>query len=155
MPFKIITIPFDEQICEFKNELLDKYVNNKKVEYFTTTFVSINEKPYWSLFIKYSELDGIEIHKEKVEKEEQQFNEAEKKLFKKLKEWRSEEAKTAGVPSYVIAKNEHLVSIIKNNPKTLQDLKLINGIGEKKIKEYGEKVLGILKNFYGDINGKS
>ena len=145
MNLKILTIPFDEKLGEFKNELLDRNINNKKIETYKAELIKVNEKFFWTVFVKYDELEGIEIFKDS-----NILNEAETSLLGNLKEWRSEEAKKQGIPSYVIAKNEHLISIVKNKPKTLQDLKLINGIGEKKAKDYGEKILEIVKKFYGD-----
>lgn len=85
-----------------------------------------------------------------AEKKRDGLNEAEQVLLGKLKEWRSEVSKEQGVPSYVVAKNEHLIAIVKNKPQTLQELRTINGIGEKKIKDYGEKILDIVVNFFGD-----
>lgn len=59
MAFKIITIPFDKKICEFNNEILDKFVNNKKIEEYKCEIINIEDNFYWTIFIKYNELEGI------------------------------------------------------------------------------------------------
>lgn len=147
MGFKIVTIPFDKEIKEFKNEIIEKEIENKNILNYKVELISMENEFFWTFFIEYKNLDGLE----KVEaNKEKKLTEAEEVLLSKLKEWRSIIAKEKGVPSYVVAKNEHLFEIIKKKPKTLQELKNINGIGEKKVKDYGEKILEILKNFYGE-----
>lgn len=147
MGFKIVTIPFDKEIKEFKNEIIEKEIENKNILNYKVELISMENEFFWTFFIEYKNLDGLE----KVEaNKEKKLTEAEEVLLSKLKEWRSTIAKEKGVPSYVVAKNEHLFEIIKKKPKTLQELKNINGIGEKKVKDYGEKILEILKNFYGE-----
>ncbi len=147
MAFKIITIPFDNKIKEFKNEIIEKEIGNKNILNYKVELINIENEFFWTFFIEYKNLDGIDEIKLLNNKK---LTEAEEVLLSKLKEWRRTEAKEKGIPSYVVAKNEHLFEIIKNKPKTLKELKNINGIGDKKVKDYGEKILEILKNFYGE-----
>lgn len=142
--FKILTIPFDSQIKEFKNELIDKNISNKKILNYKVELIKEEGEYYWSVFFEYEELEGMVISS----KESKILNEAELKILDILKEWRKNKAFEKGIPPYVIAKNEQLVEIIKNNPKTLAELQNINGIGEKKSKEYGEEIIEIIKKFY-------
>lgn len=145
MPFKIITIPFDNKLKVFNTEILENWTMNKKILSYKVEFVKIYNESFWTIFLEYELPDGIE--KFKID---ESMSESDKLLMIKLKEWRTEEAKNIGIPSYIIAKNEHFIEIVKKKPKTLQELKMINGIGDKKIKDYGEKILQIVKNFYGD-----
>jgi ATP-dependent DNA helicase RecQ len=67
------------------------------------------------------------------------------KLFEELKKWRLEEARSNGVPPYVIFKDVTFYQIVINKPQSLEDLAQIEGIGDKKIANYGEAILALLK----------
>ncbi|MCE3255149.1 MAG: helicase [Rickettsiaceae bacterium] len=71
-------------------------------------------------------------------------NEKENNLFAKLKAKRLELAKAQNLPSYIIFHDKTLIEMIKAEPKTLEDMLKINGVGEAKIKNYGEIFLGVL-----------
>lgn len=142
--FKILTIPFDSVIKEFKNELIERNMLNKKILNYKVELLKDEGKFYWSVFFEYEDLDGM-IN---ISKESKTLNEGELKLLDILKEWRKNKATEKGFPTYVIAKNEQLLEIIKTCPKTLSELQNINGIGEKKSKEYGEEIIGIIKKFH-------
>ena len=70
---------------------------------------------------------------------------AETKRFEALKTWRLQEAKNNGVPAYVIFKDITLYQIVMKQPQTQADLAQIEGIGDKKISQYGEAILALLK----------
>lgn len=67
------------------------------------------------------------------------------KLFDDLKKWRLEEAKSNGVPAYVVFKDVTLYQIVINKPQNLEALAQIEGIGDKKIANYGAAILRLLK----------
>jgi len=64
-----------------------------------------------------------------------------KALYRDLRTWRNERAKTDGVPSYVIARNVQVAEICKRLPRTLAELKEIEGIGEATSEKYGRDIL--------------
>lgn len=70
---------------------------------------------------------------------------ADAKLFEALKQWRLQEAKSNGVPAYVVFKDITLYQIVINKPKDRAALAQIEGIGDKKISNYGEAILALLK----------
>ena len=76
------------------------------------------------------------------------LNEAETLLFEKLRVWRKEKAEQKGFPVYVICNNSQLKALVKDAPKTMEALKNIDGFGKKKLGDYGEEVIGIIKAFY-------
>lgn len=67
------------------------------------------------------------------------------KLFECLKGWRLEEAKANGVPAYVVFKDVTLYQIVVHKPQNLEQLAQIEGIGDKKIANYGDAILALLK----------
>lgn len=64
-----------------------------------------------------------------------------KGLYRALRTWRNDRAKSDGVPSYVIARNVQIAEICKRLPRTLAELKEIEGIGEATCEKYGRDIL--------------
>ncbi len=65
-------------------------------------------------------------------------------LLEKLKDWRFVEAQSQSVPAFVIFHDSTLAEIASANPKTLDDLSEISGIGAKKLERYGTTILELL-----------
>jgi len=68
----------------------------------------------------------------------------ENELFTKLKAKRFEVAKAQNIPPYIIFHDKTLLEMIKIQPKNLQDMLKISGVGEAKVRKYGEVFLNIL-----------
>ena len=66
-------------------------------------------------------------------------------LETKLKEYRINKARLKDVPLYCIFNNKTMAQIIDKQPKTISDLEKINGIGPKKLEEYGWDIINLLK----------
>jgi len=69
-------------------------------------------------------------------------------LFEKLKKWRTKQAKKEDVPPYVVAHDRSLKEVIDLNIKSIEDLPLVYGFGEKKVDKYGHDILNIMKTFF-------
>ena len=65
-------------------------------------------------------------------------------LFDMLRSWRTETAKTRGVPPYVIFHDRTLAEIARERPADADELRLISGVGEKKAQRYAEDVSRIV-----------
>ncbi len=65
-------------------------------------------------------------------------------LLDKLKDWRFVEAQSQSVPAFVIFHDSTLAGIASANPKTLNELAEISGIGAKKLERYGAAILALL-----------
>jgi ATP-dependent DNA helicase RecQ len=65
-------------------------------------------------------------------------------LFERLRTWRSETAKAASVPAYVVFPDSVLVSIASARPMSLDELSAISGVGAKKLESYGDDVLVVV-----------
>jgi bloom syndrome protein len=68
-------------------------------------------------------------------------------LYNKLLEYRSEEAKRQKIAPYRIFNNQTLEEIVKSKPLTDKALKLINGIGDAKIKEFGKDIIRMVSTY--------
>ena len=66
------------------------------------------------------------------------------KLFERLRAWRRGAANAAGLPPYVIFHDTTLAAIVEAKPVTLEALSKIAGVGEAKLKRYGDLLLGVL-----------
>ncbi len=61
-----------------------------------------------------------------------------------LKTWRAEVAREHNLPAYVIFHDATLAEIARRQPRTLEDLQGISGIGAKKLEAYGADVLRVV-----------
>lgn len=67
-------------------------------------------------------------------------------LFEALRTWRSESAKAASVPAFVIFTDATLTAIAEQTPTDHAGLARIVGIGQRKLDLYGDEVLQILRS---------
>jgi ATP-dependent DNA helicase RecQ len=65
-------------------------------------------------------------------------------LFERLREWRAQVAREQGVPAYIVFGDATLRGIAVTKPTSLEQLRPISGVGEKKLEAYGEGVLEVV-----------
>lgn len=70
-------------------------------------------------------------------------------LFEALRTCRRALAVEAGLPPYVIFHDSTLREMAMKKPRSLADLALISGIGERKRHAYGEAFLEVIRTFEG------
>lgn len=166
--FKIITLPFDEDMEEFDQDRLEREflfaLKNCEIKKYKPELVEIDGRYYWTVFFEYEKIKKIEdghnsfqqngelkknqnLEKKSLPEAELQTKK-EVELYKILREWRREQSDDLGYPPYIIASNRLLVEIIKARPKNSSELSKIKGMGEKKTREYGREILLILENFF-------
>jgi ribonuclease D len=73
----------------------------------------------------------------------------EKRVVKALKSWRLGLANTQRVPAYMICPDRTLEHLARARPETLEALADIYGLGESKIKRFGEELLRALRESCG------
>jgi ATP-dependent DNA helicase RecQ len=66
-------------------------------------------------------------------------------LFEALKRRRSSLAKAQGVPAYVVFADRTLLEMARLRPKTLAEMSGVHGVGEAKLKQYGETFLTAIR----------
>jgi ATP-dependent DNA helicase RecQ len=64
--------------------------------------------------------------------------------FEKLRMWRLRTARAKGLPAYMVLSDATLQAIASRKPASLDGLRTISGIGEKKLSLYGEELLEAL-----------
>ena len=65
-------------------------------------------------------------------------------LYENLKAARQKMAKTGRVPAYVIFHDKTLVELAKTRPQSLEEMMEINGVGESKLKKFGQTLLDVI-----------
>ena len=98
---------------------------------------------------KREQVMGIVQETERVQtkgkkKEEIEYNHA---LFALLRQKRKEMADDAGVPPYVIFSDRTLTEMAAYYPQSAESLLTISGVGQVKMRQYGEIFLGVIKKF--------
>jgi len=68
-------------------------------------------------------------------------------LFEALRLHRLELAQENGVPPYIIFHDSTLQKMATEKPLTLEDMRQISGIGEQKLKKYGDEFVGIIEKY--------
>lgn len=71
-------------------------------------------------------------------------------LFEELRLWRREVAELKAVPPYVIFSDATLRELARVRPSTVNKLRLIYGIGEVKVLDYGDVILQKVRNYCKD-----
>ena len=121
-------------IKDIINKLLEeKYVLLKEGTY---SILKLNEE---SVKI----LKGMQKVMLKIEKRELTLCQDEE-LFKVLRLYRKDKAKLESVKPYILFSDKTLIEIANRKPKNLEELLKIQGIGERKIKNYGRDILNII-----------
>ncbi len=67
-------------------------------------------------------------------------------LVTALRAWRSEVARQRGMPAYVVLHDSTIDGIATARPATLEQLRRIAGIGDKKLEHYGEALIALVKS---------
>lgn len=70
----------------------------------------------------------------------------ERYLWEQLRTWRAKTAKEYGVPAYVIFHDTTLRELVRLCPQTEDELRLVTGIGMRKLDKYGNHLIEILRN---------
>src|ERR1700754_2092076 len=68
----------------------------------------------------------------------------ERARWDRLRAWRSETAKSDGVPAYVIFHDATLAEIARSEPESLEDLRQIPGMGARKLDRFGADLLEVV-----------
>ena len=129
---------------EIKSRLLDLSLKEfSHIEYIKTKnqLLSTDEKE----FLKEK---GIKQEEEKKTIEDTEVLDVkDNELFEALREWRYAKCKEQEINAYRIITQKTLIQIVNNKPKTEEELLKLHGIGEAKLKEFGNEILEIVQEY--------
>jgi ATP-dependent DNA helicase RecQ len=74
-----------------------------------------------------------------------QTGDVDPELRTRLRTWRSTIARERGVPAYVVLHDATIDGIVRAWPTTLDELRNVPGIGDKKLEHYGEELLRVVR----------
>lgn len=69
---------------------------------------------------------------------------AERERLDRLKDWRKKRAAARGVETDVIMSNEVFVALARSQPRTVEEIAQVSGLGAWKLQEYGGEMLAVL-----------
>lgn len=128
---------------------LNRFTASRRVLSIEKQFVDCGLQSFWSICVDYLDAapsTSSNPFKRKGIDYREVLSETDFAIFSKLRDYRKQVATAAAVPVYTIFTNEHLAAIVEAAPKSLQDLQQVRGIGEAKVRDYGQDVLRILQN---------
>jgi len=129
---------------------LNRFIRSKRVLSVHREFIQQGENSFWSMIIEYltgtdnagSSKDGKASRKRIDYKEV--LSPEDFVLFVRLRDWRKQAAASEGVPVYTIFNNEQLAIIAKKHISSLSELQEIEGVGEARVRKYGEAVVRVI-----------
>ena len=68
-------------------------------------------------------------------------------LFEAMRQLRNDLANEQGVPSYIIFSDASLIEMAEKRPLTAEQFRFISGVGDMKLKRYGEPFMALIKEF--------
>jgi ATP-dependent DNA helicase RecQ len=69
------------------------------------------------------------------------------RFFENMRLWRRELAAQAGLPPYTIVNDSTLREIVRIRPTSLQNLRLISGIGDARLQAYGPAIIDLVAKY--------
>jgi superfamily II DNA helicase RecQ len=154
MDIRIITLRYQEGVQGFPEEALRKAISGREVLEAREHFFVHGNIPHMALTLLLGDAptgggggsggDAAGFRKGQGPDPEETLEEPLRPFFRDMKRWRNEQAKSEGKPAYAIARNVQLVEIARRLPRSLAELKEIDGIGEAFCRDYGAKVLALV-----------
>ncbi|MDD4154223.1 MAG: restriction endonuclease [Bacilli bacterium] len=118
---------------------LNTGITIKQREFVINTLRSLKELPN----VKFRHQTSKETTaKEKIDAD---LSNNEKELYDRLRILRLSISKEKNTQLWMVFSNETILDIIKKSPKKVEDLKNIKGLGQKKIDDFGSRILEIIK----------
>lgn len=140
MQYKVFTIPI--MGGETVQEEMNRFLRGNKVVDVEKQLITINNNAYWSFCVQYiyGIENKIESNGERREKVDYKsvLDEATFARFSKLRAIRKQIAEQDAIPAYAVFTDAELAELAKLNELTEKSMLSVYGIGEKKVKKYGE-----------------
>ena len=82
---------------------------------------------------------------QKEQPDQEPLGPQDQELWEKLRTLRLELAREQNLPAYVIFHDSTLRDMVKYQPQTLQEMRQISGIGQRKLELYGQQFLAVIR----------
>ena len=116
---------------------MNAFLRSRKILSMEQHLTQDAQKAFWCFAIKYA--DDIHLAEQQQQRTDYRkvLDEATFKKFATLREIRKRLATEENTPAYVIFTDEELAKLAQLEPLTLEAMKSLKGVGEKKIEKYG------------------
>jgi len=142
---KILTLPFDITEGCFDDTALLEFTSQHQVLAASDHLLVVAGEPYWAILLQARPLPGAKPPSKRAKAARVDLEPAERALYDHLRAWRTVRAQADGVPPYVLFNNAQLAALAKRRPASLDELREIPGVGEKKSARYGEDLLEVIR----------
>lgn len=152
----LISEPLNKTAIDIDNKVIRKSVNDAisrlreelsiKLSCLRTCKHGFRVKDYLEARAKSS----IEMPESKSAKKHEVFtpgNVVHPKLYNALKSWRQAKAEEAGLPVYMILPQKALMDVVAVLPSNPRELERVKGFGKKKVKQFGNELLQIIRDY--------
>ncbi len=141
MQFKIFTIPIELNIDEAEEEL-NKFLRTCKVVEIEKHLTVSSQKAFWTFCIQYTDVAKLQPSVPKTTKTDYKavLTEEEFAKFTRLRKLRKQIADSEAVPAYAVFIDSELAEIAKLPEISSKSMLSIEGIGQKRLDKYGEKI---------------
>ncbi len=96
---------------------------------------------------KYKKPEKTKSSSSKGGKLKAELRSVDEELFEALRECRAALALEQGVPAFVIFADTSLIEMARKRPHTDETFKFINGVGDMKLKRYGEQFMEVIREY--------
>ncbi len=150
MKLKAFTLAYDSERCAFDDTELQAFLTDKRVLDVSERFFVHDGAPVWALLVSYRSDGGPSAVRrstrdggERVDWRNQ-VPEPDRPMYDTLRQWRNQRAQADGKPAYVLLTNRQLATIASARPTTLAQLSAVDGVGEARLKAFGEALLTVI-----------
>lgn len=144
MKIKIFNIRLTKEYMEIDQEKVNAFLDTIDLKKSSTTLVK-DKINYWSVILHYQEKKRNQ--NESIQKTYSELTPNEKKVYEALREWRKSIADVKKQPTFTILHNQTLVNIVSSHVENIEQLSSISGIGDVKLRQYGEDIIAVLNAF--------
>lgn len=163
MRIKLFTLRYSSTLGGFDEGPIREFMRDKEVLQFREHFFVLFDVPHLACVLTYQEpvLDEeTRVAAGQLAAEQNasgrrepwrgsgppgNLSEPDRAIWASLREWRSEAARSDGVPPYLVLTNRELTAIVLRRPESLNALGSIRGVGTEKVKRYGKAILELLR----------
>lgn len=146
MHVKVLTLAYDVGVKGFPTDAVERLGADGNILEVRDHFFVHQGVPHLALVVLFDEArNASESRPQRGPDPELELPEAVQPLYRNLRRWRNERAKTDGVPAYAIFRNAQLAEICRRLPQSLAALREIEGVGDATCGRYGQEVLNLVR----------
>lgn len=148
MKLKAFTLQLDADSGLFDDTALCAFLAERDAIAVDQHFFVHEGVPRWALLVQYRAMVRPERARHLDDEQPDwraDLSGDEATLFSALRNWRNNRARRDGRPAFVLFTNRQIGEIAKLRPHTLAELATISGVGEARVRDYGESVLAVVR----------